>query len=295
MFIIDDIISWIVGRVLDRLFPNRNSNEKLIEELNKRVTSLQDDKEKLTKDSQKDKETRETEKRKILDSLKRRGLSVDKLIQKYDEPLLAILISYASQKEKQKSGYYKDSHFLRSELEKYNSKYLGGTDVLIPPVNVPHWIKNNVDLRKWFEKEILKGRFCKIKYLALIDLKKDAYWETYLPYEQKKPMHFTIGEVLGIKDVFSEAEINKISLSQIIRDGDIGWLASTTITGDELDLILKNQTMIEHELMNPSLRILSGDDMVPKLSAVLKPFIQKPDKVAKEIVQEAKFWEAKLR
>ena len=294
MFIIDDIISWIVNRILDRMFPDRNSNEKLIGELNKRVAGLQEDKEKLTEAFQKDQNTRETEKLKILDSLKRRGMSVDKLIQKYDKPVLAILISYASQKEQQKPGSYSSSSFLRAELEKYNSKYLGGTDVIIPPANVPHWIKNNIDLKKWFEKEILKGRFCKIKYLALIDLKKDIYWETYLPYEQKKPMHFTIGEVLKVGDIFSETEINKIALSQIIRDGDIGWLASTAITGNELDLILKNQTMIERELNNPSLRLLSNNDMIPKLSAVLKPFILKPDEVAKEIVQEAKFWEAKL-
>lgn len=294
MFIIDDIISWIVGRILDRLYPNRNSNDTLIKDLNKRVAELQEDKEKLTKSFQKDQKTQDTEKRRIIDSLKRRGISVDKLIQKYDKPILAILISYASQKEQRKPGSYSNSSFLRSELEKYNSKYLGGTDVIIPPANVPHWIKNNTDLKKWFEKEILKRRFCKIKYLALIDLKKDIYWETYLPYEQKRPMHFTIGEKLDIKDIFSETEINKISLSQIIRDGDVGWLASTVITGDELDIILKNQIIIERELGNPSLRILSSDDMAPKLSAVLKTFISKPDEVAKRIVQEAKFWEAKL-
>lgn len=54
---------------------------------------------------------------------------------------MAILISYASQKEKNAKGYYANSSFLRAELEKFNSKYLGGTGALIPPAKVPVWIK----------------------------------------------------------------------------------------------------------------------------------------------------------
>lgn len=244
MFIIDDIISWVVSKVLDKFFSKKEENNQVAQLLINRISELENQKEKLNNDLQKEKESQKNEKIKIFDALKNRGISTEKLIEKYDKPLMAIIISYASQKEKNKKGSYEDSPFLRSELERYNSKYLGGTDAIIPPTKVPSWIKNEVDLKNWFEKEILKGRFCKIKFMSLIDLKKKTFWNTYLPYEQKKPKHFSIGEVLKIEDVLTEEQINKISLSQIIHDGDIVWLASSCLSGNELELITKNQAII---------------------------------------------------
>ena len=91
-------------------------------------------------------------------------------------PLNAILISYSSQKEVTSGGKLRESHFIRSELERYNVKYLGGSDSLIPPSKVPRHIKNGNDLRNWFNSEILKGRYCKLKFLVLLDLRKKTFW-----------------------------------------------------------------------------------------------------------------------
>ena len=301
MFIIDDIISWIVGKIMDKFFSNKKENEELIQLRNERtvlhqkIDQLEGEKDAITETLTKEKETKEQEKKRFIDSLKRRGISADKLIERYDKPLMAILISYASQKEKNNKGYYISSSFLRAELERFNSKYLGGTDVLIPPAKVPTWIKDQNDLKKWFEEEILKKCHCKIKFLTLIDLKKKTIWGKYLPYEQKKPKHFSIGEVLDIEDIFTEEQINKISISQIIRDGDIGWLASSILPEKELYNLLKNQKAIEKELGNLSLRELADDTQIAKIEELLKPLISKPQEVAKAIVEEAKFWENKLR
>ena len=290
MFIIDDIISWIVGKFMDKYFSNKKENGELIQLRNERISLNQ-----KIDQLEGEKETKEQEKKKFIDSLKRRGISADKLIERYDKPLMAILISYASQHEKNNKGAYIKSSFLRAELERFNSKYLGGTDALIPPAKVPTWIKDQNDLKKWFEEEILKNRYCKIKFLTLIDLKKKTIWGKYLPYEQKKPKHFNIGEVLDIEDIFTEEQINKISISQIIRDGDIGWLASSILPEKELDNLLKNQKNIEKELGNLSLRELADDTKIAKIEELLKPLISKPQEVAKAIVEEAKFWEQKLR
>lgn len=301
MFIIDDIISWIVGKVMDRFFSNKKENEELLLlrnerlKLHEKINQLQSEKNTITQDLTKEKESKEQEKKKFIDFLKRRGISTDKLIERYDKPLMAILISYASQKERNAKGSCVNSAFLRTELEKYNSKYLGGTDALIPPAKVPTWIKDQNDLKKWFEKDILKNRHCKIKFLTLIDLKKKTIWGKYLPYEQKKPKHFSIGEVLDIEDIFTEEQINKISISQIIRDGDIGWLASSILPEKELDELLKNQKIIEKELGNLSLRELADDSQLTKIEEVLKPIISKPQEVAKAIIEEAKYWEQKLK
>lgn len=295
MFIIDDFISWIINRILDRIFPKKNDNQALINTLLDKIEKLHKEQSDSNENFQKEKERRALERTRILESLKRSGISVEKLIRRYDKPLSAIIISYASQKQKNKSGYYENSTFLRAELEKFNSKYLGGTDVMIPPANVPPWIKNYSDLKKWLEDEILKGRYCKIKFLALIDLRKQVFWGTYLPYDQKKPMHFTLGEVLNVDDIFKEIDINKIALSQVILEGDIAWLASSTLIGDDLKEIFQNQQKIENSLGNPSLRMISKDDMVSKIIKVLPTSIQKRDEVAKAIVEEAKFWEARLK
>lgn len=290
MFVIDDIISWIVGKLMDKFFSNKKENEELILLRNERL-KLHDKINQL----ENEKENKEQEKKRFIDSLKRRGISTDKLIERYDKPLMAILISYASQKEINNKGSCVSSSFLRAELEKFNSKYLGGTDALIPPAKVPTWIKDQNDLKKWFEEEILKNRHCKIKFLTLIDLKKKTMWGKYLPYEQKKPKHFSIGEVLDIDDIFTEEQINKISISQIIRDGDIGWLASSILPEKELDELLKNQKIIEKELGNLSLRELANDSQLSKIEEVLKPIISNSQEVAKAIIEEAKYWEQKLR
>ena len=110
------------------------------------------------------------------------------------------------------------------------------------------------------------------------------------------PFHFTLGEVLGIEDLFTEEQINRIALGDIIRDGDIVWLASRLLSGNELEIIHKNQTLIENKLGNPSLRELSNDSMVSKLSDTLAQFnITNPDEVYRAIVDEAKFWHSRLK
>ena len=301
MFILDDIFGWVIGKLMDNLFSNKKENGELILlrnerlKLHKKINLLESENNIVNQNLSKEKEIKEQEKKKFVDSLKRRGISTDKLIERYDKPLVAILISYASQKEINSNGSFVGSSFLKTELKKYNSKYLGGTDALIPPANVPTWIKDQNDLKKWFEQDILKNRHCKIKFLTLIDLKKKTVWGTYLPYKQKKPKHFSIGEVLDIDDIFTEEQINKISISQIIRDGDIGWLTSSILSEKELDELLKNQKMIEKKLGNLSLREYADDTKLSKIEDVLKPIISKPQEVAKAIIEEAKYWEQKLR
>ena len=172
---------------------------------------------------------------------------------------------------------------------------MGGTESLIPPSNVPAWIKESKDLRRWFKRNILRKRYCKLKLLVLIDLKKKAYWDNYLPYQQKKPLHKTIGEVLAVEDLFTEKQINRIALSEIIIEGDIAWLASTVLSGEDLEKILNNQKLIEIKLEHPSLRRLANDSIRRKLSRILSEYVSNSGEVSKKIVEEAKFWYERLK
>ncbi|MCK4614865.1 MAG: hypothetical protein KAU14_08680 [Thermoplasmata archaeon] len=288
------LMSWGVARLLNSILKKKDNSE-IVELLMNRIQTLEFEKDDLRGSMQKEKEHQTADKQQIISALKRKGISTDKLIERYNKPLFAILISYASQKKKNEKGKLQKYSFVKEELKRYNSKYLGGTDTLIPPAKVPLWIKNEKDLKKWFEKDILKGRSCKLKFLSLIDLKKGTTWGNYLPYKQRQPAHFAIGEVLNVDDVFTEDQINTISLSQIIRDGDIGWLASSILNEKELEGILKDQTVIEMELGNPSLRNLTKDDMIPKISSVLSDYIENAEEVAKSIVGEARYWESTLK
>jgi hypothetical protein len=272
---------WIVANVLNHL-TGKFKTEDIVLMYERRLEDKEKSIERLTKEQKK----REIENLRILQSLKRSGLSTTKLVEKYNKPLNAILIGYSHQNPK---GFIKD------ELTRYNSKWLGGEVAIIPPANVPKEIKNRDDLKKWFEYEILKGRECKLKFIILFDIKEKSYWYTYLPDSNIERIHRTIGETLSIEDLFTDEQIKTISLKDIIQNGDIMWLSSSVLSTDEIDIIRLNQANIEYELGNPSLRELANNTPVDKLSKVLEKYIKHSRTVAEAIISEAKFWYSKLK
>lgn len=290
---VQGVFGWIIAKVLDRFFPKSKENENILRIYELRLKEKEKSIEKLRRESRR----QEAERYRFIQALKRSGLSVSKLVERYDKPLNAIIVSYANQIEPTDSGRTKKSKFVLEELEKYGVKYLGATDALIPPARVPKHIRNREHLKAWFEAEILKKRYCKLKFLILFDLRNKSYWDTILPYEQIDPKHFTLGEVLSVEDLFTEEQIKKMALGDIIRDGDIAWLASPVLTTSELQVIHSNQTSIEKDLGNPSLRELSDDkETRNRLSKVLSKYgIRKPDLVSKAIIDEARFWNSKLK
>ncbi len=150
--VVGAIASWWIARLLNRYFSKSRRNEEIIGIYEKRLEEKEkglQEKDEIIEEITKDRRRREKEKRRIVDSLKRSGLSAEKLVRSYDKPLNAILISYAAQKEPTETGYYKSCKFIREELNRYDGKNVGGADALIPPTKVPKWIKNNADLKSW--------------------------------------------------------------------------------------------------------------------------------------------------
>jgi hypothetical protein len=285
---------FILLFILKKAEIEKIQNSSLVDKLNERIFELEEDNEGAQKKLEKGKKQFEKEKNRIIKSIERKGISTDKLIRKYDKPLNAILISYSSQKNENVNGKIVTEKFLREELSRFGLKSLGGSDFLIPPSHVPKSIRTRLDLEKWFEHEILKGRYCKIKFLLLIDLNKNSFWKNYLPYTQKKPFHHTIGEVLSIDDIFTENQINKIAISDIIKSGDILWLASSFLSEEESEIIQKNQHSIEKQLNNPSLRIIGDDKYKNRLTEVLSEYIENAEEISQKIINEAKYWKKKL-
>ncbi len=309
------IITWILSKIGDtafgelvrhalekrfpKLFKDKTKEivdiyERRIEEKNQEIEGRNQEIRRLERARVRQRQRQHTEEGHMIGSLKRRSIATEKLIKQYHKPLYAILISYSSQYENA-SGRTKKTHFIKEELARYNSKYLGGSDTLIPPASVPKNISTQKDLKHWFEEEVLKGRYCKIKFLVMFDLKRTAFWGTYLPYIQKNPMNHTIGEVLNIEDVFTNEQIDRLAISEIINSGDIAWLASVVVSGKELDIILRNQKSIEKEIGNPSLRLMSDQSIKDILVKTLSKYIESANEVAEAIIDEAKFWQGKIK
>lgn len=293
-FIISAIVSWITSNILNKLFRREKNNEEIIrlraellkqlEERDRQIIKLNDEQREEIK-----------EKRRIVDSIKRSGLSTEKLINRYGKSLNAILISCYNQKTPDGTVYGTPEKFLFKELERFNGKHLGSGVYLIPPASIPTHIQNRNELEQWFETEILKGRYCILKFLIVFDLRKKAYWKNYLLYEQTHKISHTLGDVLDVEDLFTEEQLKTTTIDNIIKSGDIGWLAYNYLSEGEIRIIRENQNAIEKSLGNPSLRLLADEPMIDKISSVLNNYaIDNSINVAKAIVSEAKFWQSKL-
>ena len=328
MVAISEIIwGWFVNKILDKIlsiFSKKKKMEKdnikilnILEQMQKEKLQLQQEKEKLYKELEKNREAIEKERKerlktvseykRLIEALKRKGLSKDVLIQKYRKPIEAILISISDQRIYEKNGWRKakdDEKFVRNFIiNELNAKYLGGSLWIIPPTKVPKNLNKRADLQNFFENILYKypNHTCKLNLITKINL-KTSFWKNYLRYPQKRPRYHTIGEVLDIDEIFDKEDLadaladSKISLLKPILEGDIGFFASRILQGKELEIIHKNQVEIEEKLDNPTLRELAKDDQIPKITQVLTDYdIKDPEEVAKAIVEDAKFWYEKLK
>jgi len=290
------IVSWITSNILNKLFGKKTAKE-VLELNNRRLIELLETREETISKLEKENKKRELEKSSIFQSIRRSGLSIDKLIAEYDKPINAILISAYSQKKPGKTIYGEPYKFVSRETERYDGRHLGSGVYLIPPPKVPKWIHNRDDLKKWFKEEILKNRYCVLKFLILFDIRENAFWMNNLQYTQARKNASTIGEVLTIEDLFNEEQIAQTTtIAKIISHGDIGWLAYKHVGEDDLATLRLNQLSIEDKLGNPTLRELARGNYQSKLKTVLEEFnIHNSEEVAKLIISEAKFWNRRIK
>ena len=298
------IVSWITSSILNKLFRKKTTKE-VLELNNRRLIELLEEHEKVISKLEKESKKKELEESSIFESIRRSGLSTEKLmnelIDEYHRPLNAILICTYFQKIPDGTLYGKDKKFVFEELQRYECKSLGGGIYLIPPKNVPDGIHDNNDLHKWFDTEILKDKYCKLKFLLLVDLRKKAYWMNNLPYQPSDNpfhrIHRNIGEVLSLEDIFNEDHISQTTtIAKIISHGDIGWLAHKHVSENDLVTIRLNQSSIENKLGKPTLRELALGNYRSKLKTVLEEFdIQNPEEAAKLIISEAQYWNRQIK
>jgi len=296
VYIIGAIVSWIISNILDKLF-RRKTGKEILEISNRRLIALLEEREREITQLEKENRRNRIKNQSIFQSIKQSGLSVEKLLSEYNKPLNAILISAYSQKKPGITIYGEPDKFILRELERFDGRHLGSGVYLIPPKKVPANMKNGNDLKEWFEEDILKNRFCVLKFLILFDIRKNAFWMNYLQYTQIRKNASTIGEVLALEDIFSEDQIAKTTtIAKIISKGDIGWLAHKYVSEDDLSIIRINQKLIENKLGNPTLRELALGNYRRRLQSVLEEFkIQNYEEATQLIISEAQFWNREIK
>lgn len=243
----------------------------------------------------------------IMRSLEREGISRREVLKKYERPLPIVLIGYTNQK----SPLDKSEPFVRDTLsEKYDMKWFGGHDGVIPPRQVKESGIDDLDsLSEMIEEEVFEGdgdRFAVIKYATVVDLAGEVYWKNNLPYDTSSE---TVVEALDMKEVLENDEFlglisskDKAALERVIREGDIGFFASRWVEESDLDRIHDNQTEIEQQISGqlPDLNLsnLASSEAPDVISSVLSDYIKIPKSEVEEVAQgirdEAEIWKREL-
>lgn len=239
----------------------------------------------------------------ITRSLKEESLARERLIERYWQPLHAVVICFAEQEDNGEGS----GKWLRDLLdEQYNLHNLTGFTTIIPPAEVPSQLKgerNSRDkLSQWIEEDLYseypdaKSTIC---FASVVDL-RNVYSRTDHKSEDRSHLFSTIDEELDLQEIFSGEDFSKllasdgVNLSKVIEEGDIPFLASKVITADELDCIHENQEVIEEELGSPNLRAIADEVDVSTMARALSPYVESPDEVASSIKQEAEIWKREL-
>lgn len=269
--------------------------EEKIEGKNQEISEIRDEKEEL--------ENRLSDFERITNSLKKDSLARQRLIERYWQPLHAVIICFAEQENSDDDS----ETWLRDILEeRYSLHNLTGFTCIIPPTDVPSQLKGKQNsrekLKNWIENDVYdkfpdaKSTIC---FAGVVDL-RNVYSRTDYEKENRTHLFSTIDEELSLEDIFNEDDFSKllasdgVNLSKIIEEGDIPFLASKAITSDELEKLHTNQEVIESNLGSPNLREIATEVDVSTLSEVLQSYISAPDRVASSIKQEAKIWEREL-
>jgi len=301
---------WIRVQVFGR--DDQKKNKQILDALKQQQDRLKEKEDRLETRDEELSEVRERKQEleqrlsdfeRITRSLKRESLARERLIERYWQPLHAVLICFAEQEH----GNDDSGKWLRDLLnEQYNLHNLTGFTTIIPPSEVPPQLKgeqNSRDkLKEWIEEDLYsqhtdaKSTIC---FASVVDL-RNVYSRTDYESEERTPLFSTIDEELDLEEIFSEDDFSKllasdgVNLSKVIEQGDIPFLASKAITSDELDRIHQNQEEIESSLENPNLRAIADEVDVSALSEALSPYVDAPDAVASSVKEEAEIWKREL-
>lgn len=283
--------------------PNKDDNLDILNQLEE----LREEKENIRKTKQNQIETYESELsdyERLIESIQDESVARKRLIKNYWKPLHALVACFTKSKVETDDG---EKNFVLEALRRgRNVEQITGSTYIVPPRDVPSRIKSNPDSREalesWIEDEVYADHpeaLAHIAMFGLVDL-RNVYSSS--DYEQEELTHFfsTIDWEFELEDMFSAEDFSRmlanesVNLTEIIEKGDIAFLASKSVTPEELDGIQNAQDEIESELDNPNVKQLASEVSRAKILGALSPYVADPERVAGSVKEEANIWSERL-
>lgn len=265
------IFSWIQGeKNPDSL--SEEAFEELVSE-NQRALELRDEIESLTGDIE--------DYTRMIRALDGKNIDLDSLIEEYRTSERIILLSMINQKppvgSKPVDG---ETTFIKSELQKeLGLEKITNYTYAVPPDEVPQELAHadREELRNWLQEKVYDrhpDRSGDLPMFVVADLRQ-AISVNGTKGEQM-PVEF-IDEIIAQSEIFSNnarlAEIlasENISLSNIIKDGNIFFFLPTYLSQAEVDDLKATKTAFLKEIGEPNLRELTTETTQKRLEESLE-------------------------
>lgn len=282
----DKILKWLGYR-----------NEEDFSSVENKLNEIQKEKEQLREKMEK-KEDDLTEYERMMKVLDNDSYSRRTLIEKFGGRTKAVLIIFSRQNPPDREA---DTSFMSQNLERLNAVNLNPKTRIIPPKSVPDELKKDEGIRNWAEKEIYRGHENYRGMVCLncvIDLKEVS---SRTDYDEPGQFDRTIDQAIKLEDIFDEDEFKKyynksdISFTDLVMEGDIGFIASFVTYGGNEERIQEDKYEIEEKLGEPNLHDLADKEIQERLSEVLSEHISgDTDRIANDIIETAQLLEEKF-
>lgn len=234
----------------------------------------------------------------MMDVLDNDAYSRRTLIEKFGGRTKAVLIIYSRQNPPNEEG---DTTFMSDNLERLNAVNLNPKTRIIPPKTIPDRFDKDEEIRKWAEDEIYegyeeyRGMIC---LNCVLDLKEIS---SRTDYDEPGQFDRTVDEAIRLEDIFDKEEFKKyynrsnISFTDLVMEGDIGFISSFVTYGEDEETIQDNKYEIERELGNPDLHELADESIQDRLEEALAEHIKgDSERIAQDIIETAGLLEKKF-
>jgi hypothetical protein len=229
---------------------------------------------------------------KINEMLQRENITKEELIAKLDAPLPTIIIQKYNEPKKR----------IQKKLLSLGFKTFGYGIYVLPPVKAD-FIQVGFDLKSWIKRNVLKGLPKDYKYIInfaiVVDLRKMVCDKKIVTKAR------TFLDILKAEDIMKPQEVveyiklkKNISTKDIIELPNLLFLVEDyLIKKSDLEKLRKNNDAIFEGIMKKvSCQSIKTTDLAAigekELTGILSEHISEPDKIAKRIIENAKFWKA---
>jgi len=243
--------------------------------------------------------------------LEDRNVDLATLIENQTESSQIALLVFRDQDAPEDHDYYQaeeedDQHkFIRYRtMEEYEGKTISSFTWMLPPSVVAEEGLENADrnkLKKWFRKNVYdyysdQEFQANILLMGLMDVSSIFS----ITKEETKLGKFA-ENLIEYDDEFTEEDFyealaeKRVNMLEEVKSGRLVFFLPDSLDKDTVDLIRDKSEIVKSELNDGGLWEMADEDSVAPLSEGFKELgIPKPEKLARDVVEEAQMWEEKI-